>query len=118
MPTTIDAAELAEHAITQHENAKTLLAELTGREMDLQADRHSAKHAAIVRLMQETNLLTQKQHSASSAEQVCESDLAYREYLRELSEIVVAKITAEGQAEGARLRALLALSLLDTRTAA
>jgi hypothetical protein len=103
-----DAA--AEEAIITFERAGESYARLVGREMDLEADRHAQKQAAIRRVMQGINELTAKPHSASSAEAIVETDLEYRDYLRQQTDTVVQKNLALTAAQSARLRAMLALT--------
>jgi hypothetical protein len=99
-----------EEAIAAYEQAGERYAHLVGREMELEADRHTAKQAAIRRIMQGVNELTEKPHSASSAESVVETDAEYRSYLRRQTDTVVEKNLALTAMTSARLRAMLALT--------
>lgn len=88
-------------------------ARLTKRESDLEAERCTVKSAAILRILGEQNPLNGKPHSATSAEAVVETDPEYRAYLATQSETVFAKNMAWAGMESFKLRARLAISLID-----
>ena len=63
------------------------------------------KREAILRLMQTTNELTGKQHSASSAEAVVELDPEFMTHRQAQSDSVISRFVADGHYWAARLRA-------------
>lgn len=70
-------------------------AEARTRELALEHDRAAVKRDAILRIMQLTNPLTNRPHSASSAEAVVETDAEYAAYLRDQRIAVMDVILAE-----------------------
>ena len=103
---------MANDAIDTYEHAGALFADLAGEEMDREAQRPVEKDAAIRRLMQTTNELTEKPHSASSAEKIVETDTEYRAALKAQREVVVQKNHAFTRMQAAKLRAEMAIALL------
>jgi hypothetical protein len=77
------------------------------RVMGMEAEKAGMKHAAILRLMEQTNPTSRdgKPHSASSAEAVVEFDPTYRAWLGEYSNAVADKIKAEAAMESGRIMA-------------
>lgn len=100
LPTVIDDAVEAYH------RAALACADARDAEQQIEDERPMAKHAAIHRLMQGTNALTQKPHSASSAEAIVESDEEYAAYLVKRRNAVHHHMTAQAERETRRLRAL------------
>lgn len=94
-----------EQAIANLEARGVAWGDAESYEQQLADDRALEKQAAILRIMQTTNPLTSKQHSASSADAVVEQDAEYRTYRQKQSDAVVKKFTAKGQFEAAKLRA-------------
>lgn len=107
---------MANDAIETYEHAGALYADLAGQEMDLEAQRPIEKDHAIRRLMQTTNELTEKPHSASSAEKIVETDEAYFAALRVQRETVVQKNHAFTRMQAAKLRAEMAIALLRSHS--
>lgn len=80
-------------------------ARLAHREAELEAYRPHAKLDAIKRLMRGLNELSAgKQHSASSAEAIVETDHQYFAHLTEQRDVVLQKNHARDRRESARLR--------------
>jgi hypothetical protein len=100
-----------EDAITQVENTAELLGLAQAEEARLEDERPIVKQQAILRIMQATNPLTLKAHSASSAEAVVETDEAYMQHRRTQRDAVLATQKAWGAFKAATLRAQLAVSL-------
>jgi hypothetical protein len=109
---------MAETAIETYEVSGESFAALAGEEMDREAERPVVKDAAIRRLMQTTNDLTDKPHSASSAEKIVECDLEYASFLHASREIVVQKNHAFTRMQAAKLRAEMAIALLRSHDGA
>ena len=93
------------------EEAGRRLAAATHREQTLEDGRAAEKAAAIGRLMQGTNGLTGKPHSASSAEAVVETDADYAGYRRAQADAVQERIFARTAYDAAHLNAQLAIAL-------
>ena len=90
------------------------LARATAHEMALEAGRAAEKAAAIRRIIDGgPNGLTQKPHSASSAEAIVETDEQYAAYLAQQRDAVIAKIQAQARYDSA---VLIALGLVPPRT--
>jgi hypothetical protein len=100
-----DVLDPVEIAIAGVETLAEAWGDAESYEQQLEDDRALEKQAAILRIMQTTNPLTSKPHSASSAEAVVEQDEQYRVYRQRQSAAVVAKFTARGVYEAAKLRA-------------
>lgn len=79
-------------------------------EQRLEDERCAVKRAAILRIMQSENPLTGKQHSASSAEAVVETDGEYAEYRKRQRIAVVDTECARAAFYAARYRAELAIA--------
>lgn len=94
-------------------NAGDRLAEAKERELRLEDERPAHKMAAIARLMQGTNPLTGKAHSASSAEAVVETDAAYAAYRTAQREATVATIKARAYYEVCIARARMAFGYAE-----
>jgi len=107
-----DTAQVAENEITAYENARAVYADKAREEMRLEAERPIVKYAAVTRIMNSENPLTHKQHSASSAEAIVETDEEYRAHLLNQRNTVHAKNRAWTDAESAFFRANLALAQL------
>lgn len=109
-----EAAARAERAIVAHEQARQEY-EMASRayadglrvEQQMEAQRPGVKDEAVRRLMATVNpaSLNGKQHSASSAEAIVETDETYASYLLNQRNIVHAKNRAYTQAKSAELRA-------------
>lgn len=108
---------MAETAIEDYEREGGNYAERAGVELDLEAERPMLKDAAIRRIMGEVNPLTDKPHSASSAEKIVEGDAEYRAHLHRQRETVVEKNAAFTRMTAARLRAEMAIALLRSHEA-
>ena len=106
-------AQDAEDAINAYETARATFADFLRLEMELEAHRAGIKAGAVARLMGEINPSSRdgKQHSASSAEAIVETDGEYAAYLLNQRNVVHAKNRAYTQAESAKLRASLAITL-------
>ncbi len=94
-----------ETLLTRLQHAAEGLVEATDVVAALEDQRAEQKRNAILRLMQETNPLTQKPHSASSAEAVVETDATYAQHRRAQREAEANKIYARATYECAVLRA-------------
>lgn len=111
--------DLARAAITDCQTAGTDYAAAVHREMTLEHERPAKKAAAIRRIMASgDNPLTQKPHSASSAESIAETDHEYAAHLWELRDVVLQKQLAWSNATVARLNAELAIALVRQEVAA
>lgn len=105
----------AEKARINYEHAGDDYARLASRELEMEADRAGQKYDAVRRIIQLTNELTSKPHSASSAESQVTLDHEYRAYLRAQSEVVQAKNEAYTRMQSARMQqehALVAVRVL------
>lgn len=89
-------------------------AELVALETRLEDERPILKQQAVLRVMEADNPLTNKPHSASSAEAVVESDAIYMEYRRRQRVVVLDKNTALTTLTAARLRAELGIAMIHT----
>jgi hypothetical protein len=94
----LDAAIAAMH------EAAEALGRAKGQEMDLDDERVCLERTVILRLMQTTNELTQRPHSASSAKDAVETDAEYQEFRRIQRHAVVVTQTAWSRWEAARAR--------------
>jgi hypothetical protein len=100
---------LAETEIDRIRNAAADLMEAVTHEAQLEDQRAMKKFDAIRRLMQTTNELTGKPHSASSAEAIVESDPEYAKH-REWQRLATANtIRARAVLKAAEFRAELAV---------
>lgn len=106
-----------EHLAKIHRAAEGL-AEATDIVAALEDQRPLIKRDAIGRLMQETNPLTGKPHSATSAEAVVESDAIYAAHRRSQRQAEVEKIFARAAYEAAVLAARAALTATPVLEAA
>lgn len=86
-------------ALTEYRQARAELVRMVEAELDDDARRPAAKQQAIQRIMQGTNPLTGKPHSASSAEAIVETDAEYAAWLANHRAIIVAKMHAQTRAE-------------------
>ena len=93
-------------ALDDYAIAAAKCAEAREHEQRIEDERPMIKHAAIVRLMQGTNALTGKPHSASSAEAIVESDPDYAGYLATRRDAVHQHMLAQAERDVARMRAL------------
>lgn len=100
----MDAQGIEQFIIT----AGDRLAEAKERELRLEDMRPAHKMDAILRIMQGTNPLTGKAHSASSAEAVVETDAEYAAYRAAQREATVAVIKARAYYECTIARARMA----------
>ena len=103
MTTLTDALRALEVATDAYAYARAM-------EDRVEHERPIAKHAAMLRILQTTNVLTGKPHSASSAEAAVEQDETYAAYLAAKRECTTVRILAETSRDIARIRAT-ALSL-------
>jgi hypothetical protein len=110
MPQTLSAPSVTA-AIAAVEAAATAYGHACAREMELEDERALLKAAAVRRLMQTTNELTNKPHSASSAEAVVEIDREYATHRAQQRDCVVIKNMMYGQMKAAELRARRAVGL-------
>jgi hypothetical protein len=102
----------ARAAIQRVTYAAQAYGEATTAESRLADGRCIAKRDAIKRLMQTTNEETSKQHSASSAEKVVETDAEYMAYRDSERAAVVETIVARGNFHVALLTADLEVALI------
>lgn len=112
MRTTEQAAAQAEQAIRDYEVAADRWVQAAQQEMAMEAGRPAVKREAIARIMAGTNALTNKPHSASSAEAVVEMDQDYAAYLRRQREVVAEKNGHYTDMTAAKLRAELNIALV------
>ncbi len=94
------------------------LARATTVEMLTELYRPAEKAAAIQRLMQTTNPLTGKPHSASSAEAVVETDQEYWAFRERQIGLVAQRIRAKAAYDAACYRAQLAVERVRSETTA
>ena len=99
---------VADAAIEDIGHAAEYYARCTREEMELEEQRPALKRAAIARLMQTTNDLTGKPHSASSAEAIVETDTEYAAHRAKQIDAVCRKIEAKAIYESELIRAKLA----------
>lgn len=93
------------------------LAQALAEEQTAEDGRAAVKVAAIQRIMEAgPNSLTRKAHSASSAEAIVETDAEYAAYRRRQALLAVARQEACARYEAARLRARLAVALVEIET--
>lgn len=109
---------MAEDAISDYQHQGSLYADLAGEEMDREARRAIEKDAAIRRIMETNNPLTQKPHSASGAEKIVEADDQYAAFLRDGRTVVVDKNHTFTKMQTAKLRAEMAIALLRSHDGA
>lgn len=109
---------MAEDAIEAYEANGEMFADLAGEEMDREGQRAIEKDAAIRRIMETDNPLTQKPHSASSAEKIVEADAEYAAFLKDSRMVVVDKNHAFTKMQAAKLRAEMAIALLRSHDGA
>jgi hypothetical protein len=102
----------AREAIGQVKSAAQAYGEATAAESRLADGRCIAKRDAIKRLMLTLNEETNKQHSASSAEKVVETDAMYMAYRDAERAAVVDTIIAKGNFHAALLTADLEVALV------
>jgi hypothetical protein len=81
---------------------------------ELEDARASVKAAAIQRLMQTLNPLTNKQHSASSAEAVVETDAQYAAHGTEQASAEVERWRSLAAYESSKISARLNVALVET----
>lgn len=99
-------------AIERVEQLGAEYGEARAAEQRMEDGRPEAKRSATARIMRSgDNILTQKPHSASSAEAIVETDPEYRCYRNIQSDLVVQKEVARGRFEAAILRARLAVTM-------
>lgn len=108
----------AETAIEAVEAAGRRYAEAVDRELALEVARVTIKREAIGRIMRDSNPLTGKPHSASSADAVVEMDADYAAHLQAIRAAVMEKNLALTGLTTAKLRADLALATLREGVAA
>ncbi len=109
-----ELAHDAEQAISAYERARHSYADAVRVEQQMEADRVVVKHSVIGRIMQTTNELTGKPHSATSAESAAPLDEEYRSFLLNARNVVHAKLRAETAFRSADLQAQLAICLSKT----
>lgn len=110
--------ETATLAITGVRKSAQILGMAMQKQQLLEDSRCIEKRNAIQRIMQSENPLTGKQHSASSAEAVVETDDLYRKYRTVQSDAVLEVQTAWGEFYAARLEAELEVALIREAVAA
>jgi hypothetical protein len=93
------------------ERATESLATAFAREHETQSLKGLRKAEAIGRIIGTTDPLTQRPHSASSAEKVVEQDPEYFAFLAECRAAIVDRIRREGDYQGCLLRAQLSIRL-------
>ena len=106
--------DVTEEAIRDYQVAAGRHAKAVLDEMELLDQAGPEKDRAIQRLMGTPNPLTEKPHSASSAEKVVELDPGYRAFLQEKGGAVAKRLGAEADMKASYLRALNAV-LTGTR---
>lgn len=104
-------ADAVGSALLAVQAAAAKLGNAVSREQELHYMRGVMKSGAIVRLIGTPNAETQKEHSASSAEKVVESDGTYSEFLKSCRDSVVERIGAEAEYFVAQMNAQLAVKL-------
>lgn len=97
----------AETAIQEHADQAERLAHLIHREMELEAGKPAAKEDAVRRIMEA------QQKAYTPAEKLAETDAEYAAYLATLRDVVKAKQQARGRMDTAKLRARLAIALVE-----
>lgn len=95
------------------EAAGERLAQAVARVQELEDERAIVKSQAVRRLMLTNNEDTGKQHSASSAEKIVEVDGEYAAHRKLQRDAEVEKQRAYAQYEAAKLRAKLAVVLVE-----
>lgn len=104
-----------DQAIGRVMDAALLYAKARAAVMELEDNRPAHKQAAILRIIETgPNPLTGKQHSASSAEAVVETDAGYAAYRKLQREAVITEITAGGNYEAAKFRARQLTAIAET----
>ncbi len=93
------------------------LAEAVEREMLLEARRGIETEAAIKRLIGTPNALTGKEHSASSAEKIKETDAGYKLYDAGRIDSIADRHRAWAEYDAAKLEAQLAVAMATTENA-
>lgn len=111
MTTMFERAGQAHLAIRGITDAAERLAQALRTVQELEDGRCIEKSGAIRRLMQTENPETNKQHSASSAEKVVETDAEYAAYRRRQADAEVEKQRAYGAYEAAKLAARLEIEV-------
>lgn len=110
-----DVAETANEAIAQHIDAGKSYATWLGKELEIRAAR-DARHAEIVEaLVGQTNPLTNKAHSATSAKAAADADAGILEMEAELVRLAVSKSLALTYQQSAKLRAELSIALINAK---
>lgn len=107
-----------EQAIAWYQDSARDYATQLDAELEAEDRRPLVKREAVLRLMEQTNPLTNKVHSASSAEAVVESDPDYAEFRVMQRQGVVDKNTAFATMIAARLRAEALIAKLAHREVA
>lgn len=106
------ARQSFDRAVAAMESAAQHLADAQNDESALEDERAAVKEQAIRRLMQITNELTGKPHSASSAKDVVELDEGYRAHRARQREAVIVTQRAWARWEAVKARVLAAESYL------
>lgn len=102
----------ARRAIASLQQAANEYAAKVYAEMELEARRPAKKAEAVARIMASgDNPLTNRPHSASSAEAIVETDHGYAAHLAETRDVVLAKNLAYTTLTTERLNAELAIAL-------
>lgn len=96
--------------------AGDMLGRAMAREAETQSQKGPKKAEAIRRLMGTPNSLTEKPHSASSAEAVVELDPEYFTFLKECRIAIAERYEAQANYDAAVLRAQLAVKLVAPST--
>lgn len=97
----------ADTAIQEHAEQAAHFAALIHREMELEAGKPAAKEEAVRRIMEV------QQKAYTPAEKLAETDAEYAAYLTTLRDVVKAKQQARGRMDTAKLRARLAIALVE-----
>lgn len=99
-----------EALLEQYERAAEEHAQAVVREMELEDQKPIAKAEAIARVMQTENTETKRQHSASSAEKICEADPEYAAFLSAKRAATLRKMNLYTRVVSAKLRAQSAIA--------
>lgn len=85
----VECADQLDAAVAAFEEADARHIEARVEEMKMEDERHTAKHAAVLRVLKEPNEATGKAHSATSAAESVTLDYGYRDYLKRLRDAVM-----------------------------
>lgn len=112
MGTAVAGNESVAEALEHLEVMAKLYREAALQEAVAEAKRPLEKLAAITRIMEQPNPLTEKAHSYSSAEAMVEADKDYAHFLGTLRYFTYERRKAEADLEVARLRARAAVAMI------